>query len=105
MKPLCYGDARISSALVTMTAIMGVPHIFDGRNDELRGGPLKYVLEIDGRRYTAFQCDDKGEMVVSPITLMDFLFEDCQDEPLPVISVSWVEKMSRLTKPQSAAYW
>ena len=27
MKTLCYGDARISSALVTMTAIMGVPHI------------------------------------------------------------------------------
>lgn len=105
MKPAYLGTPRMSAALITMTSIMGVQHVFDDRLDELRGGPLRYVLDIDGRRYTAFQCDRTGSIIVSPLSMTDFLDEEFQDEPLPLISVSWAEELAELTHLRSPAYW
>jgi hypothetical protein len=50
-----------------MSVATATRHEFDSRNAALVGGPVRYVLEMEGRTFLAWCDEDSAVVIVTPI--------------------------------------
>ena len=97
--------AHMALIMERMTEIMSIQHLFDDRMDRPDGGPLKYVLEVGADRFAAFLSDRTGDMIVSPLGMIDFMDEDDIEEPTPVLRFGCLAHPVRTRAELGPAYW
>ncbi len=102
---MSYQAAHMTLVMDRMTEIMSIQHVFDDQVDQPDGGPLKYVLEVGADRFAVFRSDRTGDMIVSPLALVDFLEDDDPEAPTPVLRLGAMAEPPRARAELGPAYW
>lgn len=76
---------KFTAAVSRLSVVTAVKHEFDATLATRGGGPVRYVLEVDGRPFLAWFDEDTAVVVVTPLEKWDLdNWLDLEDEPEPI---------------------